>query len=166
MKKQFVTQEIIEGNKLIAEFMGWTETDNDLVFNSNINGTTSNSVFSGWVKKEQKYTQGVPLFVVKNNRTQIDYMRKNLKYHSSWDWLMPCIGKISNVCEEPEELDGLKYALLTNNIEEAWDEEYFSHFKGNKDWVFTDESKFSKAHGWCNNFKGWIPYRYLIENKL
>jgi hypothetical protein len=40
-------QEIIEGNKLIAEFMGWTKTDNDLVFNSNINGTTSNSVFSG-----------------------------------------------------------------------------------------------------------------------
>lgn len=33
---------------------------------------------------------------------------------------MPCIGKISDVCEEPEELDGLKYALLTNNIEEAW----------------------------------------------
>lgn len=30
----------------------------------------------------------------------------------------PCF--ISNVCEEPEELDGLKYALLTNNIEEAW----------------------------------------------
>ena len=22
------------------------------------------------------------------------------------------------------------------------------------------------TQGWCNNFKGWIPYRYLIENKL
>ena len=22
------------------------------------------------------------------------------------------------------------------------------------------------AFGWCNNFKGFIPYRYLIENKI
>jgi hypothetical protein len=33
---------------------------------------------------------------------------------------MPVIGKISNQCEEPEELDNLKYALLTDNIEEAY----------------------------------------------
>lgn len=26
------------------------------------------------------------------------------EYHSSWNWLMPVIGKISNQCEEPEEL--------------------------------------------------------------
>ena len=45
------------------------------------------------------------------------------------------------------------------------DEEYFSHFKGNKEWIFTDESKFSKAHGWCNNFKGWISYRHLVEEE-
>lgn len=49
-----------------------------------------------------------------------EYAYSNLRYHSSWDWLMPCIGKISNQCDEPEELDGLKYALLTDNIEEAW----------------------------------------------
>lgn len=45
------------------------------------------------------------------------------------------------------------------------DEEYFSHFKGNKEWIFTDESKFSKAHGWCDNFKGWISYRHLVEEE-
>ena len=49
-------------------------------------------------------------------KTQVTTM----KYHTSWDWLMPVIGKISNQCEEPEELDPLKYALLTDNIEEAW----------------------------------------------
>lgn len=43
-----------------------------------------------------------------------------LKYHSSWDWLMPVIGKISNECEEPEELDNIKYALLCNDIDSAW----------------------------------------------
>jgi hypothetical protein len=23
-----------------------------------------------------------------------------------------------------------------------------------------------KTEGWCNNFRGWIQYRYLIENKV
>lgn len=50
----------------------------------------------------------------------IGYEANELKFHYSWDWLMPCIGKISNQCEEPEELDDLKYALLTDNIEEAY----------------------------------------------
>jgi hypothetical protein len=45
----------------------------------------------------------------------------DVHYHSSWDWLMPCIGKISNQCEEPEELDGLKYALLCNDIDTAYE---------------------------------------------
>ena len=118
--------ETTEGNKLIAEFMGQTETDNDLVFNSNINGTTSNSVFSGWVKKEQEYTRGVPLFVVKNNRTQIDYMRKNLKYHSSWDWLMPVVEKCLTISVESEEYE-IHYAFIHNalwsiNIKSVFDE--------------------------------------------
>lgn len=24
----------------------------------------------------------------------------------------------------------------------------------------------NSSHGWCNNFRGWISYRYLIENNL
>ena len=27
------------------------------------------------------------------------------------------------------------------------------------------EPKFSEK-GWCNNFKGFIPYRYLVDNKI
>lgn len=46
---------------------------------------------------------------------------ESMQYHKSWDLLMPCIGKISNECEEPEELDGLKYALLSDDIETAWE---------------------------------------------
>ena len=34
---------------------------------------------------------------------------------------MPVVGKISSNCEEPEELDGLKYALLSDDIETAWE---------------------------------------------
>ena len=88
-------KEIIkENNKLIGEFMGD-------IFKTNFT-VGSDLIPEGWLRKL--------------NNMHYD----NLKYHSSWDWLMPCIGKISNVCEEPEELEGLKYALLTNNIEEAW----------------------------------------------
>ncbi len=92
-------EEILEGNKLIAEFMQAKNEISDVYY--------------------------LPEFGhYFNSYGQIEWnecFRSNeLKYHTSWDWLMPCIGKISNKCEEPEELDGLKYALLTNNIEEAW----------------------------------------------
>lgn len=46
---------------------------------------------------------------------------QSLKYDTDWNELMPVIGKISNKCEEPEELDELKYALLCNDIETAWE---------------------------------------------
>ena len=42
--------------------------------------------------------------------------------------------------------------------------EYESHIKGTitieKGW------KGYKGIGWCNNFKGFIPYRYLVDNKV
>ena len=77
-------KEIIEGNKLIAEFM--TEEPEVL-------------------KRDLKRAGTL----------------ESMQYHKSWDLLMPCIGKISNECEEPEELDGLKYALLSDDIETAWE---------------------------------------------
>ena len=90
-----ITQEIIEGNKLIAEFMKYDDVDcHNCKYSRDCNW-----IQCGLTKQEKD---------------------EQLKYHSFWDWLIPCIGKISNECEEPEELDGLKYALLTNNIEEAW----------------------------------------------
>jgi len=43
------------------------------------------------------------------------------KYSTSWDWLMPVVGKISTECENPDELDPLKHALLCNDIDTAYD---------------------------------------------
>ena len=64
-------QEIITENKLIAEFMGYDDVDC-----SNCKYSRDCNWFQCGLTKEEK-----------------DEM---LKYHSSWDWLMPCIGKISN----------------------------------------------------------------------
>ena len=100
-------EEILEGNKLIAEFMGYKQTSSDKDF----------SFF------EHPDGKGIVL------QSHHDYKRfdnhglmelRGFVFHRSWDWLMPCIGKISNECEEPEELDELKYALLCNDIETAW----------------------------------------------
>ena len=88
--------QVIKGNVLIANFMGWDEFNTGSYYTPYDNASYCNGEETSIC---DKYA---------------------LKFHTSWDWLMPCIGKISNVCEEPEELDGLKYALLTNNIEEAW----------------------------------------------
>jgi hypothetical protein len=84
-------KEIDEGNRLIAEYMGYKIWYG--------NGTQIN---------------------VETSPQRCQPIREWAEYYTDWNWLMPCIGKISNQCEEPDELDNLKYALLTNNIEEAY----------------------------------------------
>jgi len=87
-------EEIFEGNKLIAEFMGWRYCEKDLIWISTVSGEKENaSVFSGWIKKDINYIKGVPIIVVNRNKGVIDFNRK-LLYHSSWDWLMPVVEKI------------------------------------------------------------------------
>ena len=51
--------------------------------------------------------------------------------------------------------------------------EYHSLFKGEMNVcdedeynIYSDTSKENSGFGWCNNFKGFIQYRYLIENNL
>lgn len=85
-------KEILDGNTLIAEFIG-------LSF-------CNKYMYEGWYTNKE------------HNHRICDY--NGLKYHISWNELMPVIGKISNECEEPEELDGLKDALLCNDIKTAW----------------------------------------------
>ena len=70
------TNEIIEDNKLIAEFMGATYIT---------------------AKQPNPYWENVP-----DNGQYLD--TKRLKYHSSWDWLMPVVEKIQEVVGDNEEL--------------------------------------------------------------
>ena len=80
-----------QNNKLIAEFMGMTTSDND----------ESMMIFK----------------TLKGN--DIMYIDK-LKYHESWDWLMPVVNDIINSRDEQNlrlEFTDLNYALCTTNIE-------------------------------------------------
>ena len=81
----------VEKNKLIVEFMG-------LKFD-----------------KGTFYNMGYNVFSDGNL-----YCKHELKYHTEWNWLMPVISKISELCEEPQELDSLKYSLLGADIETVY----------------------------------------------
>ena len=61
-------QEIFLGNKLIAEFMGLEKND-----------------FGYWVNKDYLFDAQLKLF---------DF---ELKFYSSWDWLMPVVEKIESL---------------------------------------------------------------------
>lgn len=65
-------REILEGNKLIAEFMGFEK-------NGNI-----------YTNKPRSYPSSLFLYKGLNNKV----MEDDLRFHSSWDWLMPVVRKI------------------------------------------------------------------------
>ena len=76
-------KEIIEGNKLIAEFMGIKEVQSSYDSYGQLTPIwyTKNDVF-----KSNVYS--VP------NKSFAEFLKK-AKYSSSWDWLMPVVEKIN-----------------------------------------------------------------------
>lgn len=91
-----IQEQILEGNKLIAEFMGWT------YFGFNDERLTVDGV---------KYSPGWKRRATSPERTKLShrvYLCRNhtqLAYRSSWDWLMPVIDKIGdyfNQCSNKE----------------------------------------------------------------
>lgn len=70
-------EEIIEGNRLIAEFMGWT---------------THPKHGENYVINKSKYRK-VPYW----SDCSYKAMREILDYYNSWDWLMPVVEKIKQL---------------------------------------------------------------------
>ena len=86
-------------NKLIAEFMGLPLVPCSI-------GTENGIVYEGY----QHPKGGMP------------FTADGLQYKYSWDWLMPVVQKVSSLCDEPCELDNMKHALLTVDIESVYDD--------------------------------------------
>lgn len=83
-----------EENKLIAEFMGYTLDDENL-----------------------------ESFRIMNNN-KIEYiLATNMKYHSSWDWLMPVVSKITKMdnyiglMQRENIMDTIPYGLIDDVYE-------------------------------------------------
>ncbi len=74
---------ILEGNKMIAEFMGWKfiyKGKDYKVWNPDFKSEEeppNDWVFATWIKDDFE-----------------EYMSRTLRYNLSWDWLMPVVEKI------------------------------------------------------------------------
>jgi hypothetical protein len=71
------TEEALEGNKLIAEFMGYSYYPH-----------TREETLPGW-RKEKAHP--------KISGTYLARVHKNLDYHRSWEWLMTAVEKIESL---------------------------------------------------------------------
>jgi hypothetical protein len=78
-------------NELIAEFMGAERREGPRAFNPD-------QTIVQWIIKGNPYNQ---------HRDDVKhwYQPVELKYHESWDWLMPVVHKIKEVCPSAFEFD-------------------------------------------------------------
>ena len=92
-------QEIIEGNKLIAQFLG------------------------GIIVEPKVDNEGNCLFDMGKTRKQNEqfWNSKSLKYHKDWNWLMPCVTKcVENGIRYSEWTNQLHDGLLNQDITDCW----------------------------------------------
>lgn len=81
--KDMKESEILEGNKLIADFMGGIYSENALAW--------------GFGDARIEHKELVVRGKLYKNLVWAEKFEKDLKYHSSWDWLMPVVEKIENL---------------------------------------------------------------------
>ena len=61
-------------------------------------------------------------------------------------------------------LESKHFSPFEHCVRAMSEKEYHTFIKGK---IKEDESYNSKSiYGWCNNFRGFMPYRYILENKL
>ena len=82
---------------------------------------------------------------------------------------LPHAIKIHDKCKE------LRHSSVFEHCARAMsNEEHNSYLKGVIELIDIDEPEYNggiyepkfSEKGWCNNFKGFIPYRYLVDNKI
>lgn len=81
-------QEILEGSELIAEYVGIKFNDKENAYE-----------FSAWLPQFAGSDHGEWCSsITKDYHTHYLLHSDSMKYHKSWDWLMPVIEKIINTC--------------------------------------------------------------------
>lgn len=91
-----------QGNKLIAEFMGATHEPQSDRYNEHL-------LFEPEVAPPVWYVGHDREWHTRNERLRVAILDlSNLKYHSSWDWLMPVVEKI--------ELAGYEIEITSNYV--------------------------------------------------
>lgn len=103
----------IEGNKLIAEFMGWVyfgHNDLRLVIDKTVYA-------AGWKRKSTAHAYGKGIFK--------QYLCRNhsqLRYHCSWDWLKPVIDQIFTYgLAYPEQVKIIRNISIVVGIKPCWE---------------------------------------------
>lgn len=106
-------EEIIKGNKLIAEFMGFVRYFPNMTLESDL------SKFYYYPYNDRIFDEGLYTSTIKMTSQEGYYVNqcirenhhlKNMQFHSSWGWLIPVIGKIYSLNEYT------KYKDYTSNI--------------------------------------------------
>ena len=78
-----------ENNKLIAEFMGVTLKDNKF--------------YIDFDKHKENLHHSICVFEGVANSPIYELEERKLKFHCSWDWLMPVVEKIEDIDEEDDD---------------------------------------------------------------
>jgi len=120
-------EDIIEGNKLIAKFDGFIYYDEVIGYDDwGSYPSLSEELTAAWVRLHPEESEFNKLFIEHKRIYShfyeqfdieipfIDY-HYNLRYHSSWDWLMPVVEKI--------EAMGYKTVLATSE----WGNKYYQN---------------------------------------
>jgi hypothetical protein len=92
-------------NKLIAEFMGCTHPFNDLT--------------------------DATLYNVSHGTFELS----DLRYDTSWDWLMPVVAKCTELNNDEFDNQSIAWALLSNSIIDVYDQvvEFIKEYNDGKD---------------------------------
>jgi hypothetical protein len=94
------TNEILQGNRILAEFMG---------------------LKPGYNSYTKKYNWGDGIFFMTDGDTieeVMDAIAGYAKYHSSWDWLMPVVEKIEALGYDVE--IGSQYVRIDDGLDEGF----------------------------------------------